>query len=106
MRKENNMKISEAELEVMQVIWNKKQTNSLEIASQLEHKNWTHQTIRTLITRLVAKNAIRIVEKKGKKYIYEAIIDEEDYKKEALYEFIDKVFKGNLQKLLEMVDEA
>lgn len=100
------MKISDAELEIIQVIWKEKQTTSLEIISQLSYKNWTNQTIRTLIKRLIAKNAIRIVEKRGKKYIYEAVLNEEEFKREVFKDFVDRVFKGDSEKFFRILSET
>lgn len=60
------IKISDAELEVMQVFWNKKVANSFDIIDTLKSKNWNDNTVRTLIKRLQAKKAIGIVKQEGK----------------------------------------
>ena len=47
------MRISNAELKVIQVVWKKKKVTSAEIIAELEKCNWNDNTIRTLIKRLV-----------------------------------------------------
>lgn len=59
-------KISDSELEVLKVIWNKKNASSLEIINELSEFNWNKNTIRTLIKRLLEKDAIEITEKERK----------------------------------------
>lgn len=51
------VKISDAEWEIMRVVWSKKQASSQEIVSVLATKmDWKPATIKTLIGRLVKKN--------------------------------------------------
>lgn len=71
-----NVDITEAEWEVMRVVWANKSTTSREIISILEDKmNWKAATIKTLIGRLVTKEALK-TEKDGRKFIYTAGISE------------------------------
>lgn len=89
------MKISDAELEVMQVIWDWKKVSSDDVIFSLQHKSWKDNTIKTLIKRLLDKGAIKIVDKISKSYIYEPTISEEEYQKEQLQHFIDTVCRGD-----------
>ena len=54
-------KISDAELEVLKVIWDKNIVTSLDIIYELRRYNWSNNTVRTLIKRLYKKGAIEIV---------------------------------------------
>ena len=73
------IKISDAELEVMQVFWGKKEANSFDVIEALKDKNWSDNTVRTLIKRLQAKKAITIVKQEGKVYYYKSLINENEY---------------------------
>lgn len=74
---ESQNKISEAEWQVMRVIWSKEKATSQEIVSVLsETMNWKPATIKTLIGRLVKKEMIS-TEEQGNKYIYRALVSEE-----------------------------
>ena len=71
------IQISEAEREVMRVVWANKSITSREIIDILEDKmNWKESTIKTLIGRLVDKNVLN-TKKEGRKFIYSANISEE-----------------------------
>lgn len=64
------VKISDAEWEVMRVVWSKKQASSQEIVAVLQEKMaWKPATIKTLIGRLVKKEALA-TEAAGHRYIY------------------------------------
>lgn len=93
-------KISNAELEVMKIIWNKKITTSLEIIEELNSEKWNHNTIRTLIKRLLKKDAIQIREKEGKVYKYMPKIDEREYKHDLTKRLINQLFHGSLEEMI------
>lgn len=68
--------ISEAEWEIMRVVWANGAVTSREVIDILEEKmNWKESTIKTLIGRLVDKEALK-TEKEGRKFIYTAVISE------------------------------
>ena len=90
------IRISEAELEVMKVIWEKKEATSLEIIEELKSFNWKFNTIRTMIKRLQNKGAIEIAKKEGKTYTYRAAIDEVKYKTEATKDLIKKLYNNSV----------
>lgn len=71
------MQISNAEWQVMRVIWSKEQTTSKEITHLLQDKlHWTASTVKTLLTRLVAKKFVT-TEKLGNRFLYRPLITEE-----------------------------
>lgn len=77
---EINMKktprISEAEWEVMQVLWKTSPMTANDIVEELTGKTpWKRETIRTLINRLVQKKAIAF-EKKSRQYDYFPLVTE------------------------------
>jgi len=99
------VKISDAELEVMKVIWEKKETTSLEIIKALKKCNWNDNTIRTLINRLIAKKAVGISEKNGKTYTYVPLIKQDEYQIKTSRNFVKSLFNGSMkQMLLNFVD--
>lgn len=70
--------ITEAEWEVMRVVWANGQVTSKEVISILEDKmNWKAPTIKTLLGRLVEKGALD-TERDGKRFIYTAAMEEDD----------------------------
>ncbi len=94
-------KISEAEYEIMKVLWEKGETTSLEIIDVLEkQKKWNPNTIRTLITRLLKKKAIKIVAKEGKTYIYTYVIGKDEYIEQESTNFLTKLYNGSINNML------
>lgn len=71
-------KISEAEMEIMKVLWAKSPQTANEVIEKLESKmNWKPKTIRTLINRLVQKKAVSYQQDKGRMYTYYPLISQE-----------------------------
>ena len=83
-----NLHITDAEWEVMRVVWTNTQVTSKEVISTLEEKlDWKQATTKTLLGRLVEKGALN-TEQEGRKYIYSANIEE----KEAIRSFTNHIF--------------
>jgi len=71
------IQISEAEREIMRVVWANLSVTSREIIDILEDKmDWKESTIKTLIGRLVDKGILN-TNKEGRKFIYSANVSEE-----------------------------
>jgi len=71
-------KISEAEWEIMKLIWKSNPITSEEIINLLSGRMmWSAQTIKTFITRLIKKEVIGF-EKKGRVYFYYPLLSEEE----------------------------
>lgn len=94
------IKISDAELEVMKVIWDKEKVTSVEIIQGLSGVTWNYNTIRTLIKRLLVKGAIEIIKKEGKTYTYRPTIAKEDYKIDVLRKLLKKLYRDSFSELV------
>lgn len=99
--------ISSAEWEVMRVVWTMKQTTSKEISSILSEKmNWKQATIKTLIGRLVKKGLLE-TEQAGRKFIYSAVINEEESVEEASRDLLSQVCSKKVGKTIySMIDDS
>jgi BlaI family penicillinase repressor len=87
-------KISEAEWEVMKVIWDQPPMTAGEIVERLSYqKDWNHRTIKTLLSRLVKKGAL-VYEAEGNRYLYQAKIRKEDIIRRESQSFLNRVFDG------------
>lgn len=94
-------KISDAELEVLKIIWKKEKANSLDIINELEEFKWNNNTVRTLIKRLLEKDAIEILEKNGKSFTYSAKLSQEEYKYEKTKKLLNQLYDGDINNLIE-----
>src|ERR1041385_2945704 len=87
-------KISDAEWEIMTLLWAKSPAAASDIVEQLERKRgWRSRTTRTLLDRLVKKGALRI-EEDGKRYLYTPRISMEDCVRHESQNFLERVFGG------------
>ncbi|ARE88331.1 BlaI/MecI/CopY family transcriptional regulator [Clostridium formicaceticum] len=92
--------ISDAEWEVMKLIWNDNPRTSEEIISALSPKmGWSAQTVKTLINRLLKKGIIDF-EKEGRIYKYYPLISRGDYIRIENKSFLEKVYDGALSMLV------
>ncbi|MCY6959769.1 BlaI/MecI/CopY family transcriptional regulator [Clostridium brassicae] len=90
----NIPKISEAEWEVMKVIWNNSPCSANYVIENLESKmDWKPKTIKTLISRLVKKEVLAF-EIEGRSYNYYPLVKKEDCIKEESKSFLHRVFNG------------
>lgn len=97
----SKFQVSEAELEVLKVIWSMKEATSSQIVEKLvDTTEWKPKTIQTLITRLVGKEAINVDKTNKKSYIYTPNIDEEEYKKYANDSFLKKLYNGSVNLMI------
>lgn len=96
----NLPKISDSEWEVMKIIWSKEEVTANEIIDNLKGKQeWKNTTIKSLINRLLNKEAIGF-RKNGKEYFYYPLISEEECIKEESQSFLKKVFNGSLNEMV------
>jgi BlaI family penicillinase repressor len=73
-------RISEAELEIMKVLWGKAPQTANEIIESLDPKmDWKPKTIRTLINRLVQKEAVSFHQGKGRMYEYYPLVSQDSF---------------------------
>lgn len=84
------MSISNAEWEIMRVVWTKEETTSSQILEILEQKtDWTASTVKTLLKRLVDKGYLA-TQKSGKSFLYSALVSEEEAINRQADELFDK----------------
>ncbi len=90
-----SFKISDAELEVMRILWRDKRAVSFsDIRMELSDKmGWEKSTIATLLRRLQKKGAISIQEKEIHYYVPN--ITKEDYVGHKKKSLIDKLYEGS-----------
>lgn len=96
----DKQKISEAEYEVMKVIWENFPISTNEIIEKFENKSeWSPKTIQTLISRLVKKGIITY-EKQSRVYIYTPLISENEYINQESKSFLDKFYNGTINSMV------
>src|SRR5262245_12678760 len=86
--------ISDAEWQVMNVVWQDKTVESQKVVNELAAHCCATATIKTMLHRLVKKKALAF-EQDGKRYLYRAIVRRSDCVRQASRSFLDRVFGGS-----------
>ncbi|CAH1059007.1 Penicillinase repressor [compost metagenome] len=95
--------ITDAELEVMRVLWASPNCPSSEVVKQLaEQVGWSPNTTRTLLNRLVQKEAAGTTQEEGSKrnFLFYPLISEQEYLKSETKSFMKKLYGGALKPML------
>ena len=88
--------ISNAEFEVLDVLWDDHPATSNDVVVRLnDKKDWHEKTVKTLLGRLVKKEVLGF-EKQQRQYLYYPLIAREDYTKKETTNFVSRLFKGKI----------
>ena len=94
------IEISNAELSVMQVLWQRQPLSANDVVAELGNdKDWHEKTVKTLLNRLVAKGALGF-DKEGRAYLYYPLIAQQDYQLEQSRTFVERLFAGRVAPLV------
>ncbi|MCC2166808.1 BlaI/MecI/CopY family transcriptional regulator [Anaerobutyricum hallii] len=92
--------ISEAEYEVMKIVWKHAPINTNEITEKLlQSTNWSPKTIQTLIKRLVTKGALTY-EKQSRVFVYTPLVKESEYICQESNSFLNRYYDGDITAML------
>lgn len=92
--------ISEAEFEVMKIVWQYAPVNTNEITEKLlQTTAWSPKTIQTLIKRLVTKGVLSY-EKQGRIFVYTPLVQESKYINQESDSFLDRYYDGDITSML------
>ena len=92
--------ISEAEFEVMKIVWKSAPINTNEITEYLlKTTSWSAKTIQTLIKRLVTKGALTY-EKQGRVFVYTPLVKEDEYINQESNSFLKRFYDGDISAML------
>ena len=94
------MQISDAEWQVMKIIWMQgEQTSSDLIRVLAERFDWSKSTIQTLLARLVEKECLTR-KKEGKSFVYSALLTLDQSRDLLVKDIKDKVCSRRIKNLL------
>ena len=101
-----DVRISDAELDVMEALWAADQPlTAAEVAEQIDpDRGWTLATVKTMLSRLVAKGAIKHRED-GRRFLYSPGIKREAYVGHESRRFVERLFGGRLSPLVARLAE-
>ena len=92
----NLPQISEAEFEVMKIVWKYAPISTRDITEKLlQTTNWSPKSIQTLIKRLVTKGALTY-EKQSRMFIYTPAVKENEYIGQESNSFLKRYYNGDI----------
>ena len=93
-------RISDAEHAVMEVLWQRSPLTAADVADALsDDRDWTLQTVKTLLSRLTNKGAVSY-DQDGRRYLYSPILAREDYVGDESRRLVDRLFGGRAAPLI------
>ncbi|CKJ19329.1 transcriptional repressor [Streptococcus pneumoniae] len=94
------MQISDAEWQVMKIIWMQGEQTSTDLIRVLaERFDWSKSTVQTLLARLVEKECLTR-KKEGKSFVYSALLTLDQSRDLLVQDIKDKVCSSRIRNLL------
>jgi len=99
-------RISDAELDVMEVLWaSAAPMTAAEVAEGVDaERGWSLATVKTMLSRLVAKGALMHRED-GRRFLYSPAIQRQAYVGTESRRFVERLFGGRLSPLVARLAE-
>lgn len=92
--------ISEAEFEVMKIVWKYAPINTNEVTERLTRTtDWSPKTIQTLLKRLVTKGALTY-EKQSRVFVYSPAVEESEYVGQKSSSFLNRYYDGHISSMV------
>jgi len=94
------MPISEAEAQVMQVLWDRHPRSAEDVVAALASStDWAEPTVKTLLNRLLNKGAIA-AEREGRRYLYSPVLAREAWVAQQSEGLLERLFGGRVAPLV------
>lgn len=88
------LSISDSELEVLRELWENTSLTARQLTDKVTARTeWSDPTVKTLLLRLLQKNAVER-KREGKVFVYRALVDKEEYRFLAGKTLLDRFFNG------------
>jgi predicted transcriptional regulator len=98
-------KISEAEMQLLQLLWEESPLGAAEIAERVSgERGWTITTVKTVLSRLVTKGALT-AKPQGRKYLYSPAVERDQVAANQARGLIDRLFGGRVSPLVAQLAE-
>ncbi len=98
--------ISNAEFEIMDVLWSENPLPASDVATRVTRKTqWSGKTVKTLLARLVEKGALGH-RSEGRRYLYRPLITRAEYAAGETETLADKLFGGRAAPLIAHLADA
>lgn len=93
------MRLSNSEWQIMNAVWERHPATAREVSERLPDNKWAYTTIKTMLTRLVAKSALS-ERKRANTSVYEPLITRDRARRSAITSLIEHAFDGAVEPFL------
>jgi predicted transcriptional regulator len=99
-------RISEAEHAVMEALWERAPLSATDVAESVGNgRGWSLATVKTLLSRLVAKQAVA-TEPDGRRFLYRPLLERSEYLGGESRRLVDRLFGGRAAPLFAQLAES
>ena len=93
-------RISDAEHAVMEVLWEEAPLAAADVVERVDpERGWSVRTVKTLLSRLLAKGAL-VHEEEGRRYLYRPTISRDEFVARESTKLLDRMFGGRVTPLV------
>ena len=106
MAKRRVINLTKFELEVMEILWDLKESSVREVQEAIhERKRPAYTTVQTIFARLEEKGAVKRTRKIGNAYLFEPLIERTSVYRRMIDDFLD-LFGGSVQPVVARLVET
>ncbi len=99
----NKNELSEAEWQIIRVIWEKEPCAAPTVVEELKHtKDWTYSTVKTMMDRMVKKRFLS-TEKVRNLILYKSEISPQQAKSKEIGKVVNRAFDGALTPMMQFL---
>jgi predicted transcriptional regulator len=93
------MSVTPAESQIMEALWIRGPLTAAEVIEAVKDQGWGEATVKTLIHRLLKRQAIRSERADGRT-VYRAVLERADYVQAESQSLLDRLFGGEVAPLV------
>lgn len=98
-------RISDSELQIMQLLWEDSPLSAAEISKALpDSLGWSPTTVKTMLSRLVGKGALA-TDPDGRRFLYRPLVERQQLAAGQAGGLIDRLFGGRVSPLVAQLAE-
>ena len=98
-------RISDSELAIMEALWDAAPLTAAQVSDRVSGvRDWSIQTVKTLLSRLVTKGAVA-AEEDGRRYLYSPLVARDDHSLRESQRLVDRLFGGRVSPLVAQLAE-
>ncbi|QIK78103.1 BlaI/MecI/CopY family transcriptional regulator [Sphingomonas piscis] len=102
---EQEIKVSDAELQLMQALWDDSPMTASDLAQQVGSRlGWSLTTVKTLLARLAAKGAVA-TQADGRRFLYRPAVERDVIAARQATGLVDRLFGGRVSPLVAQLAE-